>query len=181
MMQRLSLLELPVLEALASLHGCVPLNRLMLLISKLGDGGFIFIAAALALLCIRQTRLRGAVCATALALDALLVNLVLKPLIARPRPWTLAAFDLLLTPPGDFSFPSGHTAAAFAFASVLFFCDRRHCAPAVVFACLTAFSRLYLSVHFPTDVLSGIVIGIACGRAALFLWKKVSGRDIMDR
>ena len=119
MTQGLARLEMAVLEALQSLHGGALLDGFMLFVSRLGNGGFLFIALALGLLCIRRTRSLGGACATALALDVLTVNVLLKPLAARARPFDGGAFELLLPPPGDYSFPSGHTAAAFAFAFAL--------------------------------------------------------------
>ena len=179
MTQELARLELAVLEALQSLHGSALLDNVMLFISWLGNGGLLFIALTLGLLCVRRTRCLGGVCATALALDVLVVNVLLKPLAARARPFAGGAFELLLPPPGDYSFPSGHTAAAFAFAFALAPVGKKWTAAAVALGCVMGFSRMYLTVHFPTDVLCGALVGALCGRASLFLWKKALGHDIM--
>lgn len=178
MTEALQSLELSLLRALESLHGCAALDGFFIAVSALGNGGTVFIAACLVLLCLRRTRVLGCAGLTALALDGLAVNLILKPLIARARPYALQQFSLLIPPPNDFSFPSGHTAAAFAFAFAMRPAAKLWHA-ALAFACLTGFSRLYLTVHFPTDVLCGALCGALCGRAALFLFKKALGRDIM--
>lgn len=172
-------METAILDFFYSIQGFAPLDGLMLLLSRLGNGGLVFIVMSLALLCVPRTRRLGGVCATALALDVLLVNVMIKPLVARARPFADGAFELLLPAPGDFSFPSGHTAAAFAFALALAPAGRKWQGAAIAFACLMGLSRLYLTVHFPTDVLFGALFGALCGKAALFLWKKVGKRDII--
>lgn len=179
MTQGLAQLEMAVLRALEGLHGNALLDGAMLLISRLGNGGLLFIALTLLLLCVRRTRSLGGVCATALALDVLTVNVFLKPLAARARPFADGVFELLLPPPGDYSFPSGHTAAAFAFAFALAPAGKKWTGAAIAFACVMGFSRMYLTVHFPTDVLCGALVGALCGRVSLFLWKKALGHDIM--
>ena len=86
-------------------------------------------------------------------------NLILKPVIARPRPcWIDTDFPLILNNPTDFSHPSGHTLSSFISAFVLLKTDKRLGIPAIITASLIAFSRLYLFVHFPTDVLGGILL-----------------------
>ncbi len=101
--------------------------------------------------------------AIALILDLILCNLVLKPLAARPRPcWIDEQVKLLVAAPKDYSFPSGHSAASFAAAVSIFVMHKKEGAAALILACLIAFSRLYLFVHFPTDVLAGIAVGFIC-------------------
>ena len=179
MTEAVSRVEMAILGFFHSIQGFAPLDGLMLLISRLGNAGVIFIVMSLALLCVPRTRRLGGVCATALALDALLVNLMIKPFVARARPFTDGAFELLLPAPSDFSFPSGHTAAAFAFAFALAPAGKKWQGAAIAFACAMGLSRLYLMVHFPTDVLFGALFGALCGKAALFLWKKAGKRDIL--
>ena len=101
--------------------------------------------------------------AIALILDLILCNLVLKPLAARPRPcWIDEQVKLLVAAPKDYSFPPGHSAASFAAAVSIFVMHKKEGAAALILACLIAFSRLYLFVHFPTDVLAGIAVGFIC-------------------
>ena len=136
----------------------------MPVITTLGNGGVIWIVCAVVLLLIPKTRKIGVVLAVSLAIEALCCNVILKPLAARIRPFDMnTAVQLLISPPTDFSFPSGHTGAAFAAASALFFCKNRLWIAALVLAILIAFSRLYLYVHYPSDVLGGILLGILSG------------------
>ncbi len=102
--------------------------------------------------------------AVSLGLELLCCNVILKPLVARIRPCDVDSAVLLLIPhPGGFSFPSGHTGASFAAASALFFSRNKFGVFAFVVAALIGFSRLYLYVHYPSDVLAGALIGIMLG------------------
>ena len=115
--------------------------------------------------------------ADALALDLVVCNLFLKPLIARPRPCDMnTAMDYLIARPHGWSFPSGHTAASFAAASALWFGGSRLWIPCGILAVLIALSRLYLYVHFPTDVLGGAAVGILCGALGAFAVRRVAVR-----
>ncbi len=138
------------------------LDKIMPLISALADSGFIWIVLTLVLLFTKRWRRAGQASAIALIFMLLLGNLILKPLIGRVRPFDVnTAIRLLIQAPTDFSFPSGHTFASFACAVTLFLEDRRLGIPALILAVLIAFSRLYLYVHYPTDVLAGLLLGIA--------------------
>lgn len=151
------------------------LDRLMQFITSLGDAGFLAILVCIVLLCIKKYRRAGAAASLSLILDFILVNLVLKNLVARTRPYDVLEELLLITRrPSDLSFPSGHAGACFAVASVLFLClPRRFGIPAVVTAALISFSRLYVGAHYPTDVLGGMAIGCITGWIACrLLWKK---------
>ena len=91
-------------------------------------------------------------------------KLTLKPLVARPRPYSYFPDMTLLVPAlSDYSFPSGHSFASFAASTALFLHHRAPGIAAYALAVVIAFSRLYLYVHFPTDVLAGILLGILCG------------------
>ena len=137
------------------------LDTLMIWITTLGNGGAIWLALAAVLLIRRKTRRAGACLLAAIAVTAVCCNLGLKPLIARPRPCDLdQSVQLLISKPTDFSFPSGHTAASFAAVAALYYFRCRYWYVAGILAVLIAFSRLYLYVHFPTDVLSGVLLGL---------------------
>lgn len=156
--------ELSVLDNIQSYLRCDFLDAAMPIISMLGNVGAIWIVCAVVLLVIPKTRKVGVILAVSLAIEALCCNVILKPLVARIRPFDVnTAVQLLISPPTDFSFPSGHTGAAFAAASALFFSKNRLWIPSLVLAILIAFSRLYLYVHYPTDVLGGILLGILSG------------------
>ena len=117
-----------------------------------------------------KVKLAACLLAVSLALEALLCNVILKPLVARTRPYEVnTMMELLIARPLDYSFPSGHTAAAFASASALYFGRNRLWIPALILAVFLAFSRMYLYVHYPSDVLAGALIGIAAGWAGSVL------------
>ena len=140
------------------------LNALVPRISSLGDAGLISIALSILLLLFPKTRKAGLASGIALLFMLITGNMILKPLVARLRPFTVnTAVELLIPPPTDFSFPSGHTYASFASASAIFRNNRKIGIPALILASLIAFSRLYLYVHYPTDVLFGILFGILAG------------------
>ena len=102
--------------------------------------------------------------AVSLLIEVLFCNLIIKTLVARVRPYDVnTAIELLIKAPTDFSFPSGHTGASFAASSGLYFAKNRLWIPAVILSVLIAFSRLYLYVHYPTDVLAGAFLGIISG------------------
>lgn len=140
-------------------------DHLMVFFSTLGNAGILWIALALVLLVIPRTRRVGCMVAAALLVDVILCNGILKPLVARTRPYDIqTAVELIVKKPRDYSFPSGHTAASFAAVTALICSGRRKLwIPSLVVALLIAFSRLYLYVHFPTDVLGGVIVGVLSG------------------
>lgn len=157
-------IELHILDAIQSIRTPIG-DVLMPLISKLGDAGAIWILLAVILIIIPKTRKSGAILAAALLVDLILCNGLLKNLVRRVRPCDVnTSVQLLIARPHDFSFPSGHTAASFAAVAALFFAgEKKMWGPALVLAVLIAFSRMYLYVHYPTDILGGMIVGIASG------------------
>ncbi|MCI9608785.1 MAG: phosphatase PAP2 family protein [Oscillibacter sp.] len=172
-------LELAILDWIQLHLRCGFLDWLMPFVSGLSNHGEVWILFAALLLLIR--RAYGLSAAGALALDLIACNMILKPLIGRIRPFAFRPeLPLLVSPPGDASFPSGHTAAAFAVVFALKTAGSSLWRPALVLAAVTAFSRLYLYVHWPTDVLGGILLGAAVGWAGAklageFLKKRETG------
>lgn len=157
-------MEIQILDWIQGLH--IPfLDKAMCFITSLGNAGVIWIVLAFVLIMLPKTRKSGIIVMSALVLDVILCNGILKNLFARVRPCDVnTAVQLLVSRPTDYSFPSGHTAASFAAVSALFFAgEKKLWKPALVLAVLIAFSRLYLYVHYPTDILGGIVVGVACG------------------
>ena len=148
-------------------HLRVPaLNGAVSFYTTLGNAGMLFIIAAVVLLLVRGTRRAGASAGVGMLLGFLVTNLTIKPLVSRARPWVvLDGFVTLATSSDPNSFPSGHSCAAFAFGvAVALTAPRRWMkAAALAAAALMAFSRLYVGVHFPTDVLAGAAIGTVCG------------------
>jgi len=148
-----------VLDFLKTHVHCAFLDFWMPLISALGNGGFIWILTSFVMLCFPKYRKQGAVLLVGLLVGFIIGNLVLKPLIARPRPnWLSTDIVLLIKNPADFSFPSGHTLSSFIAAILIFMNNKKAGYVALPLAALIAFSRLYLYVHYPSDVLAAIVL-----------------------
>ena len=143
----------------------------MRIFSLLGDKGIFWIVLTVLLLCFKRTRRLGAYCAVSMVLTFLVVNCAIKPLVARVRPYDLfpeLKAGLLVKPEHDFSFPSGHSANSFAVAWILLrMAKKRYGVPAVTLAALIALSRLYVSVHYPTDVICGTIIAIVLAELTL--------------
>ena len=137
----------------------------MCFITRLGDAGMVWILLAVILLVIPKTRKSGIILMVALCVDFVLCNGILKNLFARIRPCNInTQVQLLIARPNDFSFSSGHTAASFTAVAALYLSgEKKLWKPALMLACLIAFSRLYLYVHYPTDILGGVLVGIAAG------------------
>ena len=169
-------LEFSILDGIQAGCRCALLDAVLPVLSALSNHGEIWIVLALVLLAIPKTRRTGAVLALALLLEFIVCNGVLKPLIARARPCDLnSAVQLLIPRPGDDSFPSGHTGISFAAVGALRAAGSRLWVPAFVLALLIAFSRLYLYVHWPSDVLAGALLGVLLGFAAerlVRLWQR---------
>ena len=168
--------ELAVLNLIQQLRS-EPLDAVMRFISWTGNHGTVWILLAVFLLLLKKQRIHGLSTACGLILDLVSCNLTLKPLIGRVRPFVVnPSVELLVAPPLDASFPSGHTAASFAAVFALKASGSPLWKPALVWAVLMAFSRLYLYVHWPTDVLGGIVLGAAVGWIGAKIVQKVESR-----
>ena len=155
--------EFTILDALQTLR-CPVLDTLAVFFDAAGAHGEIWIAFTALLLAFRRTRRAGLAMALALGLYMLAGHCILKPLFARPRPCDIRPEMLtLVARPNGWSFPSGHTASGFAAAFALWMQNRKLGTPALILAAFIGFTRLYLYVHFPTDVLGGIVLGAALG------------------
>ena len=162
--------ELAVLDWIQTHLRCGFLDAVLPVISWTCDHGEIWILLAAVLLFWKKHRWTGVSVSFALILDLICCNMILKPLVGRIRPFAVnTAVELLTAPPLDASFPSGHTAASFAAVFALKASGSRLWKPALAVAVVIAFSRLYLYVHWPSDVFFGAVLGTALGYAGAWL------------
>ena len=163
--------DLPILDWIQANLQSPLMDKIMPIITMFGDAGIFWMVCAAILFLIPKTRRTGLGMAFAMMMGLLICNVTLKPLVGRIRPYDyqieylgktmqdlLMAGKLLVETPHDFSFPSGHTIASFEACAVLMLNDKRLGIPATLLA--IAFSRMYLYVHYPTDVIVSIVLGI---------------------
>lgn len=161
--------DFPILDWIQANLQSPLMDKLMPIITMFGDGGVFWIAVAVILLFLPKTRKWGWSMLVALMLGLIVCNITLKPLIARVRPYDLHAelfgdtITLLVKTPHDWSFPSGHTIACFEACTALMIRSRKAGIPAAILAILVSFSRLYLYVHYPTDVIFSVFAGILFG------------------
>ncbi len=170
-------LEFSILDWIQLHVRCGALDVLMPAVSRICDHGEIWILLAAVLLAIPRCRRAGFALACGLVLDLIGCNFILKPLVGRARPFAVrSGVALLVAPPLDASFPSGHTAVSFAAAAALWSGGSRKMGlTAAVLACVIAFSRLYLYVHWPSDVLAGALVGGLLGRLGAALAAFLTG------
>lgn len=169
-------MELQILHAIQEIHQGW-LTDVMRLFTTIGESGLVWIAIAIVLTCIPKTRKCGLTMMIAMAITYLVGNLFLKNVIARPRPCAVDNSVILKIPfPSEYSFPSGHSSNGFAGAVTIFCYYRRAGLLSLLMAALIAFSRLYFFVHYPTDILGGIVLGTLDALLAVYLVKRLEDR-----
>jgi undecaprenyl-diphosphatase len=159
------------------------LNPTMIFITHLGDAGIVWLVLSVAFLLIPKTRKMGLACLFSLLIMVVVNDLILKNAVARIRPYeAIEGLERLIEAQVDYSFPSGHTASSFACAYVILRMATKKAAavPAVVLAALIAFSRLYVGVHYPTDVLAGMVLGVLCGIAGCRIVLSLPGNRLQS-
>ena len=174
MLSALAQAEGPSLLWIQETVRCALLDPLMMLYTQLGNAGLLWIVLCVLMLFFPKTRKAGLAGAAALLCSLLCTNVVLKHLVSRTRPWLVVEGLIPLVAEGDpNSFPSGHTSAAFAAAMAW-----RQMLPekwmgrtALGMAALMGVSRLYVGVHFPSDVLCGMLVGLFCGWAGCRLYR----------
>lgn len=164
--------DLAILHAIHDTLASPALDAVLATVTTLGDMGFIWFVVALTAIALKKHRVFGIAIIVAIGLAYVIGDLGLKHLFERSRPFlvdpTLATS--LIELPTSFSFPSGHTSSSFAAATVLCltpFVHRWFKPAAALGAVSIAFSRLYLSVHYPSDVCAGAILGIVCGIIAV--------------
>ena len=185
MVNMLTQIDFALLNAIQGLR-CPLLDFLMPLITYLGSGGAIWIITAVTALFFKKTRRAGAAVGIALIAGLFLSTILLKGLVARERPFNtdgalISSASLIIgAPSGRFSFPSGHALSSFSSAAAIFMYHRKTGAAAFILAALISFSRLYLYVHFPTDVVAGMLFGVFLGAASSWtvnkIWEKINER-----
>ena len=150
------------------------LDPIMKFITSLGEG-IVPIALCILFLFFKKTRKVGITAGLSLAMEAILINLTIKKLVGRTRPYVVnEAIEYITKRPSDNSFPSGHTGCMFAVASVLFYMmPKKVGIPAMIVASLVGISRLYVGVHYPTDIIGGFIVGMFTGFIAKLIVEKV--------
>lgn len=170
--------DLPILDWIAANLWCPFLDTMMPIITLLGDAGIFWIAISVLFIITKKYRKTGLGMAFALIMGLLICNLWLKPTVARIRPYDFQAnlgvvINLLIEKQHDFAFPSGHTIASFEAAVVILLNNKKLGIPAMILAVLIAFSRLYLYVHYPTDVIASVILGTAFAFLGNWLAQKI--------
>lgn len=174
-MDSLQSMDIMILTQLRNFFHAPWLDRLMILISTLGDNGLLWIGLGVLLFLLGNRRnpwrTWGILLLLSLAANALVCNVLLKPMIARVRPYDLLGYEILVPRLADFSFPSGHTSASFAAATAIYAMNKRWGIVVFIFATLMGFSRLYLGVHFPSDVFAGALLGWAVATIVIRIYR----------
>ena len=174
--------DLPILDWIAANLWCPVLDVAMPIITLLGDAGIFWIAVSVLFMITKKYRKTGIGMMLALMMGLLVCNIWLKPTVARMRPYDfqmqyfLKEIPLLAGAMHDFSFPSGHTIASFEAAVVIILNNKKLGIAAMILACLIAFSRLYLYVHYPTDVICSVILGTVFAFLGNFLAGKIMGK-----
>lgn len=137
------------------------MDRIMPVITRLGNGGIVWICIALILISNHKYRYAGERVLAALVVGAIFANILIKPIVGRLRPCADTSTAMLIKRPSDYSFPSGHALSSFSAATLLFWASPLLGVFAIILASFIAFSRVYLYVHYPSDVAVGIVLGVA--------------------
>lgn len=150
------------------------LDPIMKFITYLANGGALWIGICVLLLILKKTRTTGLVCSCSLAATFLINNIILKNIIARTRPYEVVeGLNRIIGAQSDYSFPSGHSGASFAVAVVMFMeMPKKYGVPALIAATLIALSRLYVGVHYPSDVITGILTGTLYAVITVTIYRK---------
>ena len=162
-----------ILYLINNIHNNI-LDKIMITLTNLGDAGIIWIIIAIILLFIKKTRKCGILMMISMILGLIIGNGILKNLIQRQRPCWIDTNILLLIPnPTDFSFPSGHTLSSFEASIMILLHSKKWGIPAIILSILIAFSRMYLFVHFPTDILGGAILGTTISILVYYVSEKI--------
>lgn len=173
-MDGINFFDSAVMSVVQSWHNAVT-DAVFPVITYLGENGIFWIAVSLVLVCIKKTRRCGICMLIALALGFVSGELILKNIICRPRPFVSFPnyTTLLISAPSGWSCPSGHSCSSFAVAAALFIHNKRLGTPALILSALIAFSRVFLFVHWPSDVLLGAALGVISAIAVCIVAKRL--------
>lgn len=166
-------IEFAILDFLQTIHNSV-LDKIMVTFTFLGELGWFWILCAIVLLFFRKYRRNGWIVLFTLLTGVLIANVLLKNLVARVRPYDVnTAVTLIISKPTDWSFPSGHATASFGAAAGLMYANKKFGIAAYIIAAIIAFSRMYLYVHYPTDILGGIAVGTLSFFIVMVIYKHI--------
>ncbi len=173
-------IDFAILNFIREFLKCTFFDIVMPFFSSIGNVGIVWIVIGLIMLFFRKTRSWGIMLLFTMLLGYLIGELAVKNIVCRDRPCYIVDIDMIITKPNSYSFPSGHSCSSFAAATVLLKMNKRFGIAALVIASLIAFSRLYNYVHFPTDVLCGILLGVLCALFTCWLFKKFGWQNKID-
>ena len=150
------------------------LSRIFVPLTIIGNSGVFLVVVGIIMCIIKKTRRIGMVFLASIVIGFIINDIVIKNIVRRIRPFeAISALEILVKAPKSFSFPSGHTASFFAAATSLFYNSRRNAFVSLVIATAMGFSRMYVGVHYPSDVLAGMVVGVTSGAASIYLYKRL--------
>ena len=173
MAEYITQIDFQILDFIQSNLRCEVLDKIMVFLSLIGEGGIVWFLIAVTMLFFKKTRTCGVVMILSMGVTLFLGEFFLKNLIGRERPCNVNTdIEMLIKRPSSFSFPSGHTSSSFASATSIFLWNKKYGVPALVLAALIGFSRLYNYVHFPSDVLCGALFGIVVSVLVYHLFRK---------
>ena len=183
MFSKIRAIDNRIVERVPALY-CGAMDKLMIMATYAGTGGFVWwVALAMPFLISHSYRRAGVILTIALALNYLLGEIIIKKSVGRDRPSVLLPEEeMKISKPKDHSFPSGHSASSFcAFAVTLVCCEPYIWIPSLIAAATIAFSRIYLRVHFLSDVIGGAVLGLIDGTAISMVLRYVAFADVSFR
>ncbi len=175
MFKKLQELDLKVLKAIKKLHNHTN-NRIMAVITHLGSGGTVWFAMCIPLIISKQLRTAGLNILLSLFITWLIGEITIKRIVGRVRPSEdLPEEEQIIRRPKYYSFPSGHSASSFSVVAVTMLrCPVWIIIPTAILASLIAFSRMYLRVHYMTDVVAGVILGLGCGFSSVAIYNVIA-------
>lgn len=148
------------------------LDKIMTFVTYIGNSGIVWIVLSIILLINKKYRKIGLMCICALILTSIFGEGVLKHLVQRQRPFSvMPAVNLLINKPITYSFPSSHTSSSFAIVGIVWSQMKKLRMPVIILAIVVAFSRLYLFVHYPSDIFGGVILGLLCSKIVIIIFR----------